>query len=149
MGKPTHKKVVVYVVKDGRLLVFRHVDFLYEEVGIQVPAGSVRSGEREDDAALRELSEETGRDCFEVVARLGTATYDMTPYRAEIQERHFFLARPTADLPERWQCQEEHDGTQPPTRFECFWIPLAHGHVLQAGQGALLWKLSVLSTESE
>lgn len=145
MTKPTKQKVVIYCVKDGKLLVFRHTDFSYEEVGIQVPAGSIRDGETEQEAALRELREETGCDEFEIVSTLGTATYDMTPYREEIQERHFFLAKPTADLPERWQSQEEHDGAQAPTKFECFWIPLAQAHVLQSGQGALLWKLSEVS----
>lgn len=45
-GKPTatHEKVVrqqalAYVVRDGHLLVLRHTDYSYEEVGIQVPAG--------------------------------------------------------------------------------------------------------------
>ncbi len=142
MTKSTKQKVVVYVVKNGKLLVFRHLDFSFEEVGIQVPAGSIDSGESEKEAALRELKEETGRDCFEIVSALGTDIYDITPYREEIQERHFFLAKPTADLPERWQSQEDHDGKRPPTKFECFWIPLEQAHVLQSGQGALLWKLS-------
>ena len=37
----TKKKVIVYVVKDEKLLVFRHVDFSYEEVGVQVPGGTI------------------------------------------------------------------------------------------------------------
>jgi len=142
MDKPVTQKVVVYCVKDDTLLVFRHVDFSYEEVGIQVPAGSIRSGETAQEAALRELKEETGRDSFEIVQALGTTTYDMTPYRPEIQERHFFLAKPTGDLPDRWQCQEEHGGEQAPTNLECFWIPIAQAHILQSGQSAMLWKLS-------
>ena len=142
MAKTTKQKIVVYCVKNGELLVFRHVDYSYEEVGIQVPAGSINENEDEYEAALRELQEETGRNEFEIVSYLGTTTYDMTPYRLEIQERHFFLARPTTVLPERWQSQEEHDNIQEPTRFECFWIPLNQAHVLQSGQGALLWKLA-------
>jgi len=142
MPKRVAQKVVIYTVSNGQLLVFRHVDFSYEEVGIQVPAGSIRQNETPTEAALRELREETGYDDFEIVAALGTAMYDITPYREELQERHFFLAKPTAILPKRWYSKEEHDGQQSPTEFECFWIPIAHGHVLQSGHGALLWKVS-------
>nr|SPS05226.1 conserved protein of unknown function [Candidatus Nitrotoga fabula] len=135
------QKVVVYAVRSNQLLVFRHVDFSYEEVGIQVPAGSVREGESFADAALRELKEETGFDCFEIVSEIGTDTYDMSPYRSELQERHFFLARTTTDLPERWDSQEDHDNEQEPTRFECFWIPLTQAHVLQSAQSVFISKL--------
>ncbi|GAA3040097.1 hypothetical protein [Streptosporangium longisporum] len=63
------------------------------------------------------------------------------PYRPEIQRRHVFLLALHQDTPERWTSSEDHDGTGRPIRFECFWIPLEHGHVLQSGQGALLWRL--------
>ncbi len=36
------QKVVIYCVRNGRLLVFRHIDYPAEEVGSQVPAGSIR-----------------------------------------------------------------------------------------------------------
>ncbi|WP_435125371.1 NUDIX hydrolase [Micromonospora tulbaghiae] len=134
-------KVLCYVVREGRLLVFRHVDFSYEEVGIQVPGGSVRPGEDLADAALREAREETGLTEFTVVRKLGEVEYDISPLRFEIQRRHVFelvLHEPT---PERWASQEDHDGEQKPTPFECFWIPLRAAHVLQSGQGALVGRL--------
>ena len=143
MAKSLVQKVVIYCVQGDRILVFRHLDFSWEEVGIQVPAGSIKENEAPAAAALRELIEETGHSGFVVEVFLGTARYDLSPYRAEIQERHFFRARPTQDLPERWPSQELHDGTQPPTRLECFWLPIAAAHVLQAGQGAMLWMLGV------
>ncbi len=134
MDKILKKKVVVYVISDQKLLVFRHVDFSYEEVGIQVPAGTIESGESPEAAAVRELQEETGYSCFKIMTKLGMQEYDMTPYRREIQERHFFLAEPTEDLPKRWGSSEGS------ISFECFWIPLESSHVLQSGQGAMLWK---------
>ena len=77
--KAVKDKVLCYVVRDGRLLVFRHTDYSYEEVGIQVPAGGVRAGETPEDAALREASEETGLTDFKIVRKLGEAEYDITP----------------------------------------------------------------------
>ena len=140
--KHTKDKVLAYVVRDGRLLVFRHTDYSYEEVGIQVPAGSIRPGETPEDAALREAREETGLSDFEIVRKLGETEYDISPYRSEIQHRHVFHLELTEPTPERWMSQEDHDGEREPTRFECFWIPLEVAHVLQSGQGALLGRLA-------
>jgi len=141
MANPPVRKALVYCLREDRILVFRHLDYSWEEVGLQVPAGSIRTGEAPAAAALREVTEETGYDCFAIEEFLGTALYDLSPYRPEIQERYFFRARPTGRLPDRWQSQENHDGTAPPTRLECFWIPIVAAHVLQAGQGALLGRL--------
>jgi 8-oxo-dGTP pyrophosphatase MutT (NUDIX family) len=137
----TQDKVLCYVVRDEKLLVFRHTDYSYEEVGIQVPAGSIRTGEAPGAAALREAREETGLTEFTIVRKLGETEYDISPYRFEIQRRHVFHLELTEPTPERWISQEDHDGEQDPTRFECFWIPLEAAHILQSGQGALLGRL--------
>ena len=137
----TRDKALCYVVRDGRLLVFRHLDHSPDEVGIQVPAGTVRLGEPAEAAALREAHEETGLEGRRVVRALGTAEYDITPYRFELQRRHFFHLTLDGPVPERWFSTEGHDGVGEPTRFECFWLPLEAGLVLQSGQGALLGRL--------
>jgi len=139
--KIAKEKVLCYIVRDGKLLVFRHTDYTYEEVGIQVPAGSVRNGETPEDAALREAREETGLNQFKIVRKLGETEYDISPYRFEIQKRHVFHLELQESTPERWFSQEDHDGEQTATRFECFWIPLEAAHILQSGQGALLGHL--------
>jgi 8-oxo-dGTP pyrophosphatase MutT (NUDIX family) len=131
-------KVLCYIVRDGRLLVFRHVDYDLEQVGIQVPAGSIRQGESPEEAALREAREETSLSQLSVARKLGETTYDLSPYRYEIQDRHVFQLQVHEPTQQRWPSQELHDGQQPPTRLECFWIPLRNAHVLQAGQGALI-----------
>ena len=64
MEKIRKQKVVIYCVQEQKLLVFKHVDYSFEEVGIQVPAGSIREEETPEAAALRELQEETGKQCF-------------------------------------------------------------------------------------
>ncbi|WP_431728095.1 NUDIX hydrolase [Verrucosispora sp. TAA-831] len=139
--KVTKEKVLCYIVRDGKLLVFRHTDYSYEEVGIQVPAGSIRAGETPEAAALREAREETGLRDFKLVRKLGVTEYDISPYRFELQRRHVFQLELTESAPERWMSQEDHDGEQEPTHFECFWIPLEAAHILQSGQGALLGRL--------
>ena len=131
-------KVLCYIVRDGQLLVFRHADYDLEHVGIQVPAGSIRHGESPGDAALREAREETGLRQFSISRSLGETIYDITPYRYEIQHRHVIHLHVHEPTERRWPSQELHDGQQPPTRVECFWIPLQDAHVLQAGQGALI-----------
>lgn len=125
-------------MRHGKLLVFRHTDFSFEEVGIQVPAGTLRDGEVPEVGAMRELSEETGYDSFRIVRYPGKAEYNRAPQSLTIHQRHFFLAEPTAPLPERWLSQENHDGLYPPTHFECFWIPLERGHILESGMGQML-----------
>ena len=139
--KGSKTKVLVYCVREGRLLVFRHPDHSQEQVGIQVPGGSVRNGESIRDAAARELAEETGFGDFLIHEVIGSDRYDISPYRAEIQERHFVRASPSCELPERWFGQEDHEGRASPTRLEFFWIPLDAAHVLQAGQGSMIWRL--------
>jgi 8-oxo-dGTP pyrophosphatase MutT (NUDIX family) len=139
--KAVRQKALAYVVREGRLLVMRHTDYSYEEVGIQVPAGGIRPGEPAHEAAVREAREETGLRDFAVVKKLGEFDYDVTPYRFEIQHCHVFHLRLGEQTPERWASREEHDGRHAPTRLECFWIPLESAHVLQGGQGMLLSRL--------
>ncbi|MEV7986850.1 NUDIX domain-containing protein [Micromonospora sp. NPDC085948] len=139
--KAVTQKALCYIVRNGGLLVFRHTDHSYEEVGVQVPGGTIRPGEAPEDAALREAHEETGLTDFRVVRKLGEAEYDISPLRFEIQRRHIFLMELLEPTPLRWSSQEDHDGTQPPTPFECFWVPLTAGHILQSGQGALLGRI--------
>lgn len=143
MSAPAERqKVVCYVVRDGRLLVFRHLDQPWEQAGLQVPAGTIRPGEEPAAAALREAREETGLATLRLVRELGHHDYDMRPYRDETHHRHVFHLEVDEDTPERWTSSEDDalDGTGP-KRFECSWIPLSQGHVLAAGQGALLGRL--------
>lgn len=138
------RKVVGYVLRDDRLLVFTHDDVPLEEAGIQVPAGSIERGEEPRDAAVREVLEETGVET-RVVKELGIEHYDISPSRPEIHERHFFQLEPAdADLPERWAAGEfSPSGSGAGARWTCWWLPIQHGHVLSAGFGARLGQLDL------
>ena len=54
------RKVVGYVVRDRRLLVFTHDDVPLEIAGVQVPAGTIEPSELPEAAVVREVLEETG-----------------------------------------------------------------------------------------
>ncbi|MEF9982636.1 MAG: NUDIX domain-containing protein [Glutamicibacter sp.] len=137
------EQAVCYVVQDDHLLVFTHLQHPMRVTGVQVPAGTLQPGETPGRAAVRELFEETGIEGF-VTRDLGTMAYDLRPMRDEIANRHFFeLSVPRQDLSRRWIAGEQdpsHGGT--PESWECWWLPLAQAHVLAAGLGAMLGKLS-------
>jgi 8-oxo-dGTP pyrophosphatase MutT (NUDIX family) len=144
------EKVVCYVLHDGHLLVFTHDAHPLEVTGVQVPAGSVEPGESPEQAAVRELSEETGR-LGQVVRKIGTLNYDLRPVRNEIAIRHFFQLRmPTADIHERWSAGESDtsDGNEL-IAWTCWWLPLEDAHVLAAGFGALIGSMLELMDPSE
>ena len=53
-GKALKRKVLVYCMRDGHLLVLRHPTYAWEQVGIQVPGGNVNDSEDVLAAGLRE-----------------------------------------------------------------------------------------------
>lgn len=145
MSQPAQRvqKAFAYVTRGDDLLVFRHRDHPLNEVGVQVPAGTVRHGESPQEAAEREVQEETGLTTLLLVAPLGTADYDVRPGRPEVHERHFFHFAAPLDTADEWLWHEDHDGLQEPTAFLFWWLPIQKGHVLAAGMGALLSRVRV------
>ncbi len=95
----TVRKVLIYVVRGDSLAVFRHRDL--PEAGIQVPAGTVKRGEGDAEAALREAHEETGLHGLRLVRELGRELFDFSPFgRDELHDRGFFhmiCDRPTPE----------------------------------------------------
>ena len=132
-------KVVCYVIHDGHLLLFTHDTIPLIKTGVQVPAGSIESGETPERAAERELFEETGGS-GRVVRSLGEERYDVRPARDEIAVRRFFLISvEQPDLTERWRAGERSrsDGGEG-VSWTCWWMPLHDAHVLAAGLGVRL-----------
>jgi 8-oxo-dGTP pyrophosphatase MutT (NUDIX family) len=93
-----------------RILLFRH-----PLAGVQLVKGTIESGETPAEAALRELSEESGIDDALVVSDLGC-------WNAEHLEQvwSFQLCQAQAPLPEQWthQTRDDHGHS-----FSFFWAP--------------------------
>lgn len=141
------RKVVGYVVHDGRLLVFAHNDFPLDVLGVQVPAGTIEPGESPQDAVVREVAEETGLST-RVVHNLGVEIFDMWPSKPELHERHFFQLSPLdTQVPTRWIAEEEAPSNGGASQqWTCWWTPLRDAHVLCAGFGARLGRIDLPRT---
>ena len=138
MPREVHK-VACYVIHDEHLLVFTHDDVPLRVTGVQIPAGSIKTGESPEEAAVRELFEETGRQGH-LIGRVGIQHYDLRPARDEVAVRHYFqLSISDADVMERWTAGENDPSHGAGgISWTCWWMPLTHAHVLAAGFGGLL-----------
>jgi 8-oxo-dGTP diphosphatase len=131
-------KVLVYITKGSKLLVFKHTDF--PEAGIQVPAGTIEAGETPLEALKREIVEETGLSEFGEITLLAEYDYDMSAFRDEIQHRFVFHVVLIQDAPAEWQHYETSSASSKvPIAFDFFWIELDEAQSqLIAGQGDYL-----------
>ncbi|MDQ0472883.1 NUDIX hydrolase [Labrys wisconsinensis] len=144
----TVPKAFVYLTRRGRdLLLLAHPD--HPDAGLQVPAGTIQTGETPAQAAARELAEETGIGHVGIDDFLGETIYDMRSFgRQELHHRFFYHAHFDGDGPERWCHFEEHAGTAP-IRFDLFWWSSSRGLPdLIAGHGDLLHRLSIFSRDT-
>lgn len=93
------RKVTTFVTRGSgaaaELLVFWHAGS-----GTQVPGGTVEDGEQFEVAARREVAEETGLPCLELVADLGVRRYDLPAARAVVMRKVFLQTRPGPDGPQ-------------------------------------------------
>ena len=133
-------KVVAYIVHDGQLAVFTHREpEPLVQSGLQVPAGTVQPGEPPEQAVLREASEETGLSGLYVDRFVGTSNYDMRPAGNGVHRRHFYLLRLLTTPPPTWTFDPAPEANEHgPMTFDFRWIPVAHGHILAGGLGAMI-----------
>ncbi|HET7091570.1 MAG TPA: NUDIX domain-containing protein, partial [Anaerolineae bacterium] len=119
------RKAFAYITHNERLLVFSHPHA--PEAGIQVPAGTVKPGERPEEAAAREAVEETGLANLRLTAFLGDTRRDMSDFGLdEIHHRYFYHLHCESDPPDTWQHYETDpsDDSAEPILFEFFWARL-------------------------
>ncbi|MCV9965531.1 NUDIX domain-containing protein [Pararhizobium sp. BT-229] len=121
---PDAFKVLIYATRNDQLLVFDEPDF--PEVALQVPGGTVESGEDVLVAARREFAEETGLDGRSPFTLLTTDDYRFVRNDREIRHRRScFHVELAGKLPETWIHSEMTPfGGGPPIRFRFFWMPI-------------------------
>jgi 8-oxo-dGTP pyrophosphatase MutT (NUDIX family) len=135
------QKVVAYITLGDKLLTLTHRDFPRE--GVQVPAGTVESGEPIYTAVLREAEEETGLKDLKLVRYLGAKEFDATAkHLDEIHERHFFHLV-AANAPDSWQHWEmtPSGNDKTPVAFDLRWVGKEEAG-LHFDFGALLDKIA-------
>lgn len=136
-GPPPRRRVACYVVREGlagpEVLVFDHVDV--PDSGTQVPAGGMEPGESVEEAALREVAEETGLTGARVVRRLGVSDRPH-PDTGAPQHTTYVLMRydGRSDQPaEPWTWKVEGEGEDGGMLFRCWFTPLPLDGVELAG----------------
>jgi len=140
------RKVFAYVTRGDRLLVFEERGF--EEGGIQVPAGSPRTGETLEEAVLREVEEETGLKSLRIVRFLGDCRFDNAAWGLDsIHHRFFYHVECDEDASEAWSHEEKEPSivkqdTPERITFDLRWARIPDGiPELQQGHGRFLTEL--------
>ena len=131
-------KAFAYITHGIDLLVLRHPDF--PEAGIQVPAGTIETGEAPDAAVMREAFEETGLTNLKMKGFLGKCHYDMSAWGGDpSQNRYFFHVELEDEVPASWQHKETNGGKAEPIVFEFYWVRIPDEiPELIAGHGQML-----------
>lgn len=111
------EKAVCFVLRGPELLVFDHVPA--EDSGVQLPAGGVEANETPQEAAVRELYEESG---LRLTAPAHLRSYEwqrQLPDRFTRQVCHAYVFTASADTPDAWtRHADEH-------LFSFRWVPVS------------------------
>lgn len=89
----THFTSGVAVIKDGKILIVRRVAGDSWGGYYEIPGGGVDEGETFEQAALRELLEETGLEVKEIMAMTGGLDYQ-TSTKPKVRQLNFVVRAP-------------------------------------------------------
>lgn len=125
-------RAYAYITSGRRLLLFTHPGA--PEAGIQVPAGTIESGENPQDAVMREAEEETGLTGLRYVRFLARDTRDMRDCGSdELQHRWFFHLCVEGPTEETWRHGEYAEDGSLIHPFDFFWADVRALPQLVAG----------------
>lgn len=136
------RRVACYVTRTTEggeeLLVFDHVDDdPANPSGTQVPAGGMLPFEGIEDAASREVDEETGLVGLAFVGQLGGVEVALGEPGGPSMTTYVHLTA-SSDTPAAWQHVVAGDGEDAGMVFACRWEPLPLTFELAGGQGVYL-----------
>jgi ADP-ribose pyrophosphatase len=86
--KRKNYSTIVPFISNDQILVIKSYRHLVDSIQIEVPSGYIETGEDPQEAALRELKEETGYGAKEII-KIGTYTPDYTMFE---QKGNLFVA---------------------------------------------------------
>jgi 8-oxo-dGTP pyrophosphatase MutT (NUDIX family) len=139
------RRVACYVTRTGdhgsELLVFDHAaEDPGDPSGTQIPAGGMLVFEGIEEAALREVAEETGLADLRFIAQLGAVEARLGEPGGPAVTTYVHLTAP-ADGPREWEHTVTGDGEDSGMTFRCRWAPLPLPFELADGQGVYLDRL--------
>jgi 8-oxo-dGTP pyrophosphatase MutT (NUDIX family) len=136
------RRVACYVTRTTEageeLLVFEHTDDdPADPSGIQIPAGGMLPFEGIEEAAVREVNEETGLEDLSYAGQLGGVELGLDDPGGPSMTTYVHLTA-AADGPTAWQHAVSGDGEDAGMTFACRWEPLPLAIELAGGQDAFL-----------
>lgn len=154
-----HHQVVCYVTRTGEhgasLLVFEHAgDDPQNPSGVQVPAGGMRPYESLEQAATREVQEETGLSGLTYVEQVGFVELGLYDDGGPSMSNFVHMVAPAPGEPgattaetiggsATWKHTVGGDGEDAGMTFACWWEPLPLAIELAGGQATFLERVSV------
>jgi len=136
------RRVACYVTRTTEageeLLVFEHADDdPANPSGIQIPAGGMLPFEGIEEAAVREVNEETGLEELSYVEQLGGVELGLTDPGGPSMTTYVHLTAP-GDGPASWEHAVAGEGEDAGMTFVCRWEPLPLTIELAGGQDVFL-----------